>query len=250
MTLDLTGKTALVTGGTRGIGRAIVRALAASGANVAFTYRASSETAEALRAELEGGGTEALALQGDAADGAHAEAAVQAVLDRWGSLDVLVCNAGVTRDTLLLRMTEEDWDAVIDTNLKGVFFFCKAAYRPMMKQRSGSVITISSVVGVRGNAGQASYAASKAGVIGLTQTLARELAGRGVRANVVAPGYIATDMTDDLDERAKAHLLSLVPLGYVGKPEDVAAAVVYLASDAASYVTGHVLHVDGGRAME
>jgi 3-oxoacyl-[acyl-carrier protein] reductase len=249
MTLDLTGKVALVTGGTRGIGRAVVQALAAAGARVAFTYRQSAETAEALRAELEAGGTEALAIQGDAADAAHAEAAVAQVLERWGALDVLVNNAGITRDTLMLRMSEADWDAVLDTNLKGAFLFCKAAYRPMMKQRGGSIINLASVVGVTGNAGQANYAASKAGLIGLTKSLARELAGRGVRANAVAPGYIATDMTAAVNEKAQEAMQGSIPLGRVGRPEDVAAAVVYLASDAAAYVTGHTLHIDGGLAM-
>ncbi|HYE94724.1 MAG TPA: 3-oxoacyl-[acyl-carrier-protein] reductase [Rubricoccaceae bacterium] len=249
MTLDLSGKNALVTGGTRGIGRAIVEALAGAGANVAFTYRSSSETADALKADLEGKGRQALAIQGDAADPAHAEAAVQAVLDAWGTLDALVLNAGITRDTLMIRMTEEDWDAVLDTNLKGAFHFCKAAYRPMMKQRGGSIVTIASVVGVMGNAGQANYAASKAGLIGFTKSLARELAGRGVRANVVAPGYIATDMTAAMGDKAQEAMQGQIPLGRVGAPEDVAAAVCFLASDAAAYVTGHVLHVDGGLAM-
>ena len=249
MTLDLSGKNALVTGGTRGIGRGIVEAFAGAGANVAFTYRSSAETAEALKADLEGHGVQALALQGDAADLAHAEEAVQAVLEAWGTLDVLVNNAGVTRDGLLLRMSEEDWDTVIDTNLKGVFGFCKAAYRPLMKQRSGSVINVSSIVGIEGNAGQANYAASKAGVIGFTKSLTKELAGRNVRANVIAPGFIETDMTEDLSEKARETQLGLIPLGHTGRVEDVAAAAVFLASDAAAYITGQVIHVDGGRSM-
>lgn len=249
MTLDLSGKTALVTGGTRGIGRAIVDALANAGAHVAFTYRSSSETAEAVRAELTGRGVEALAIQGDAADPEHANDAIQQVMDTWGSLDTLVLNAGITKDGLMIRMSEEDWDAVLDTNLKGAFHFCKAAYRPMMKQRSGSIITIASVVGVMGNAGQANYAASKAGLIGFTKSLARELAGRGVRANVVAPGYIATDMTAAMGDAAQDAMKGQIPLGRVGNPEDVAAAVAFLASDVSTYITGHVLHVDGGLAM-
>jgi len=249
MTLDLSGKNALVTGGTRGIGRAIVEALARAGANVAFTYRSSAETAEALKADLEAGGATVLALQSDAADFDAAQAAVQAVLDAWGSLDVLVNNAGVTRDNLLIRMGEDDFDAVIGTNLKSVFNLCKAAYRPMMKQRGGAVINISSVVGVMGNAGQANYAASKAGIIGFTKSLARELGGRGVRANVVAPGYVATDMTDAMPEAAREAMTGSIPLGRTATPEDVANAVLFLASDAGSYVTGHVLHVDGGLAM-
>ena len=248
-TLDLTGTTALVTGGTRGIGRAVVLALAQAGASVAFTYRASAEAADALVAELEAGGTEALAIQAEASDAAQAEAAVAAVVDTWGRIDALVVNAGITRDGLMIRMTEADWQAVIDTNLTGAFLVCKAAYRPMMKQRSGSIVTLSSVVGVTGNAGQANYAASKAGLIGFTKSLAKELAGRGVRANVVAPGYIATDMTAAVSEKAMEGIEAQIPLGKAGQPEDIANAVVWLCSPAAAYVTGHVLHVDGGMAM-
>ena len=248
-TLDLSGTTALVTGGTRGIGRAVVLALAAAGAKVAFTYRASSEAADALVAELESNGTEAFGIQAEAADPAAAEAAVAAVVERWGRIDALVVNAGITRDGLMIRMTAADWQAVIDTNLTGAFHICKAAYRPMMKQRSGSIVTLSSVVGVTGNAGQANYAASKAGLIGFTKSLAKELAGRGVRANVVAPGYIATDMTAAVSEKAMEGIAAQIPLGKAGTPEDIAGAVVWLCSPAAAYVTGHVLHVDGGMAM-
>ena len=248
-TLDLSGTTALVTGGTRGIGRAVVLALAVAGAKVAFTYRASSEAADALVAELESNGTEAFGIQAEAADPAAAEAAVAAVVERWGRIDALVVNAGITRDGLMIRMTAADWQAVIDTNLTGAFHICKAAYRPMMKQRSGSIVTLSSVVGVTGNAGQANYAASKAGLIGLTKSIARELAGRGVRANVVAPGYIATDMTAAVSEKAMEGIAAQIPLGKAGTPEDIAGAVVWLCSPAAAYVTGHVLHVDGGMAM-
>ena len=249
MKLDLSGKTALVTGGTRGIGRAIVEAFADAGAKVAFTYRSSSDTADALEAELEGRGVEALAIQSDAADFDAAQETVQAVIDAWGSLDVLVNNAGVTRDNLLIRMNEDDWDAVIGTNLKSVFNTCKAAYRPMMKQRAGRIINVSSVVGVMGNAGQANYAASKAGIIGFTKSLARELGARGVTANVVAPGYVDTDMTDALSDAAKEAMTNGIPLKRTATPEDIAHAVLFLASDAASYITGHTLHVDGGLAM-
>ena len=249
MTHDFSGKSVLVTGGTRGIGRALVEAFAEAGARVAFTYRSSAEEAEALKAELEEGGTEALALQSDAADHVAAGEAVQQVLDTFGSLDVLVNNAGITRDGLMLRMSEDDWDVVMATNLKGAFNFCKAAYRPMMKQRGGAIVNISSVVGVTGNPGQANYAASKAGLIGFSKSLAKELGKRGVRVNVVAPGFVETDMTAELNEKAQEAMLGAVPLNRPAKPEDIAHAVLYLASDAASYVTGHVLHVDGGLAM-
>ena len=247
MTLDLSGKAILVTGGTRGIGRAIVEAAANAGASVAFTYRSSTETADQL-VEALGGDEKALAIQADAASGEDAQKAVEAVVAKWGSIDGLVVNAGITRDGLMIRMDAQAWQDVIDTNLTGAFHVTKAAYRPMMKQRTGSIVTISSVVGVMGNAGQANYAASKAGLIGFTKSLARELSGRGVRANVVAPGYIETDMTADLGPAAEA-LMGQIPLGRLGQPDDIAAAVLFLLSDAASYVTGHVLHVDGGMAM-
>ncbi|MEM8599910.1 MAG: 3-oxoacyl-[acyl-carrier-protein] reductase [Bacteroidota bacterium] len=246
---SLAGKTALVTGGTRGIGRAIVEAFAEAGAKVAFTYRSSTATAEALKADLEARGVEALAFQGDAAEMSAAEEAVKGVLDAWGQLDVLVNNAGITRDTLLIRMKEDDWDAVIETNLKSVFNFSKAVYRPMMKQRGGTILNVSSVVGVMGNPGQANYAASKAGIIGFTKSLAKELGARGVTANVIAPGYIQTDMTAELGDTARDALMANLPLKRLGDPADIAAAAVFLASDAARYITGHVLHVDGGLAM-
>ena len=216
---------------------------------MAFTYRASQEAADALVAELEAGGTEAFGIQAEASDAAQAEAAVNAVVERWGRIDALVVNAGITRDGLMIRMSADDWQAVIDTNLTGAFHVCKAAYRPMMKQRGGAIVTLASVVGVTGNAGQANYAASKAGLIGFTKSLAKELAGRGVRANVVAPGYIATDMTAAVSEKAMEGIQAQIPLGKAGAPEDVANAVVWLCSPAAAYVTGHVLHVDGGMAM-
>lgn len=248
MDLNLTGKNALVTGGTRGIGRAIVEALARSGANVAFTYRSSTDEAESLRQDIESLGVSALPMQSDAGDFDAAESTVQEVVNTWGSLDVLVNNAGITRDGLLLRTREEDWDAVIGTNLKSVFNFCKAAYRPMMKQRSGKIVNMSSVVGVVGNPGQTNYAASKAGIIGFSKSLAKELGSRGITVNVVAPGYVDTDMTRSMPDAAKEAMLSDVPLGRPATPEDIAASVVFLASSAADYVTGHVLHVDGGLA--
>lgn len=246
---DFRGSTALVTGGTRGIGRAIVKAFAEAGANVAFTYRSSVDAASALVADLEEQGTEALALQGDVADLDTAQTHVDAVLERWDALDVLVNNAGITRDGLMLRMKEEDWDAVLDTNLKGVFNFSKAAYRPMVRQRSGSIVNISSVVGTIGNAGQTNYAASKAGIIGFSKSLAKELGSRNVTVNVVAPGYVKTDMTDELDEETREAILDAVPLDRLAEPAEIADAVLFLASPAAAYVTGHVLHVNGGLSM-
>ncbi len=249
MHLDLRGKKALVTGGTRGIGRAIVEHLAGAGAQVAFTFRSSREEAEAFKADLESKGTDVLVFQGDAADATHAGETVEAVLKTWETLDILVNNAGVTRDNLMIRMTEDDWDAVIGTNLKSVFNFCKAAYRPMMKQRSGAIINLSSVVGVMGNAGQTNYAASKAGIIGFSKSLAKELGSRNVTVNVVAPGFVATDMTAKLGDAAREAMLGSVPLARAATPDDVAKAVTFLASPAAAYITGHVLHVDGGLAM-
>jgi 3-oxoacyl-[acyl-carrier protein] reductase len=249
MTLDFTDRAVLITGGTRGIGRALVEAFADAGARVAFTYRSSSDAADALVADLEAKGTEAMALQGDVAEMQAAEEAVEAVTDAYGALDVLVCNAGITRDGLVLRMSETDWDAVLDTNLKGAFTFAKAAYRPMMRQRGGRIVAVSSVVGVTGNPGQTNYAASKAGLIGFAKSLAKELGGRNVTVNVVAPGYVETDMTDALPDAARDTMLNLTPLKRLGTPDDIAGAVLFLASDAARFITGHVLHVDGGLAM-
>jgi len=249
MQLDLSAKNVLVTGGTRGIGRAIVETVADAGARVAFTYRSSADTADDIVQALEADGVEAMALQGDAGDTDVAQAHVDAVLEAWDTLDVLVNNAGITRDGLMLRMKEEDWDAVMEANLKGVFNYAKAAYRPFMRQRSGTVVNISSVVGVMGNPGQTNYAASKAGIIGFSKSLAKELASRNVTVNVVAPGYVDTEMTEELSDDAREAMLGAVPLGRPASPQDVANAVCYLASDAARYVTGHVLHVDGGLAM-
>ena len=249
MNLSLKDRNALVTGGSRGIGRAIALALAEAGARVAFTYRSSSEEAEQVRQGLLGVSDGALAIQSDAADPAAAQQAVDAAVAAWGSLDILVNNAGITRDNLMLRMSEEDWDAVIDTNLKSVFNFCKAAYRPMMRQRAGRIINVSSVVGVSGNPGQVNYAASKAGIIGLTKSLARELGSRSITVNAVAPGYVDTDMTTRLTDAAREAILAAIPLGRTARSEEIASAVVFLASDQAAYVTGHVLHVDGGMAM-
>ncbi|MBM3278172.1 MAG: 3-oxoacyl-[acyl-carrier-protein] reductase [Candidatus Handelsmanbacteria bacterium] len=245
----LTGKSALVTGGSRGIGRAIALRLAAEGADVAICAR-QLEAAQAVAAELEALGVKALARPADVAQAAQAGPLIQAVLAEWGKLDILVNNAGITRDNLLLRMSEEEWDAVLDTNLKGAFNCSKAAARAMIQARSGRIINISSVVGLLGNAGQANYAASKAGLCGFTKSLARELASRNITANVVAPGLVPeTGMTGGLDEKAVEKLLSQVPLGRPGLPEDVAHSVAFLASDQAAYITGQVLCVDGGMVM-
>ncbi len=249
MQIDFSDTNVLITGGTRGIGRALVEAFAEAGARVAFTSRPSTDAAEAMLDDLEARGTEALAFQGDAAAMASAEEAVGGVVEAWGSLNVLVNNAGITRDGLLLRTSEADWDAVLDTNLKSVFNFSKAAYRPMMRQRGGAIVSLSSVVGVMGNPGQTNYAASKAGIIGFSKSMAKELARRGVTVNVVAPGFVRTEMTGAMSDTAREAMEGAVPLGRPAETEDVAAAVLFLASPAARYITGHVLHVDGGLAM-
>jgi len=249
MSMKFTDKNVLVTGGTRGIGKAIVEQFAAAGANVAFTYRSSSDEANALVKQLESDGRKAKAFQADAADYAAAEAAVGEIVSEWGSIDIIVNNAGITRDNLMLRMSEDDFDAVVGTNLKSVFNYSKAAYRPMMRQRKGRIVNLSSVVGVMGNAGQTNYAASKAGIIGFSKSLAKELGARGVTVNVVAPGYVETDMTSTLSDAAREAMLGSVPAGRPASPDDIASAVLFLASDEASYITGHVLHVDGGLAM-
>ena len=249
MQADFRDSVVLVTGGTRGIGRALVKTFADAGADVAFTFRSSTDAAASLVDALEKQGTEALSLQGDVADLDAAQAHVDAVTERFGSLDVLVNNAGITRDGLLLRMGEEDWDDVIDTNLKGAFNFCKAAYMPMMRQQSGSIVNISSVVGTTGNAGQTNYAASKAGLVGFSKSLAQELGGRNVTVNVVAPGYVQTDMTDELDAETRESILDAVPLDRLAEPDEIADAVLFLASPAANYITGHVLHINGGLSM-
>ena len=247
--MSFANKNVLVTGGTRGIGRSIVEAFAAQGANVAFTYRSSVAEADALTAELDAIGVKAMGIQADAADFEGAEAAVSSIITAWGSIDILVNNAGVTRDGLMIRMSEADWDAVVGTNLKSVFNYSKAVYRPMMKQRSGRIINMSSIVGVTGNAGQTNYSASKAGIIGFSKSLAKELGRRGVTVNIVAPGYVETDMTAKLSDAAREAMLGAVPVGRPASPSDISAAVIFLASEGASYITGHVLHVDGGLAM-
>jgi 3-oxoacyl-[acyl-carrier protein] reductase len=237
---SLEGKTALVTGASRGIGRAIAVELAGAGATVVLGYRSGREEAEAAAAELG-----ARAVQ---ADVSNAEGAARLV-EEAGDLDILVNNAGLTRDGLLARMPDEDWRTVLDTNLSSVFYTCRAVCRPMMRKRAGSIVNVSSIVGVRGNPGQTNYAASKAGIIGFTKSLARELGGRGVRANVVAPGYVTSRLTDVLPDEVTAAMLRNTPLGRFGDPEDIAGAVRFLCSDAAAFITGEVLHVDGGLGM-
>ena len=245
----LDGKCALVTGASRGIGRAVSLKLASEGAKVALNFAGNEAAANEVRQEIEAMGGQAILVKADVADEAAVQDMVQKTADAFGRIDILVNNAGITRDGLLARMKEEDWDAVLSTNLKGVFLTTKAVAKLMMKQRAGRIVNMASVVGVSGNAGQANYSAAKAGVIGFTKTIARELASRGVTANAVAPGYIATDMTSVLSDKAKEAALTGIPLGRMGTPEDVAAAVLFLVSDQSSYITGQVLHVDGGMVM-
>lgn len=246
---ELTGKTAVVTGGSRGIGRAICLKLAGQGANIVLNYAGNAAAAEETRAACEALGVRALAVQGDVADPAACNALIDTAIEAFGQVDILVCNAGITRDNLLMRMSDEEFQKVIDTNLKGTFHCMRAVIRPMMKKRRGRIISISSVVGLMGNAGQINYAASKAGVIGMTRSLAREVASRGITVNAVAPGFIRTDMTDVLSDAVKEGILRSIPLGKLGEAEDVANTVLFLASDEAAYITGQVLSVDGGMAM-
>lgn len=241
----LEGKVALVTGASRGIGRAIAMELAKQGAKVAFTYLSSVEKGQALEAELTALGTQAKGYRSDASKYDEAEKLVADVLADLGGLDVVVNNAGITQDGLLMRMTEEQWDKVIEVNLKSVFNLTKAATKPMMKARSGSIINLSSVVGVRGNAGQSNYAASKAGIIGFSKSVAIELGSRNIRCNVIAPGFIETEMTGHLDEKVVAEWAAAIPMKRAGKAEEIASVVTFLASDMSSYISGQVLEVNG-----
>jgi 3-oxoacyl-[acyl-carrier protein] reductase len=245
----LGNKVALVTGASRGIGRAVAVALAKAGAKVVVNYAGNAAAAQETINEIEAFGGEAIAVQADVAQAESVDALLKQTLETYGRVDILVNNAGITRDNLLLRMKEDDWDAVMNTNLKGVFHCTKQVSRVMIKQKSGKIINMTSVVGVMGNAGQSNYAAAKAGVIGFTKSMAKELASRGITVNAVAPGFIATDMTAVLSDQVKTEMASSIPLTRMGQPEEVAAAVLFLASGSADYITGQTLHVDGGMVM-
>ncbi|WP_310833060.1 3-oxoacyl-[acyl-carrier-protein] reductase [Paenibacillus pedocola] len=245
----LRGQTALVTGGSRGIGRSIALALAEHGVKVAVNYSGSEAAAQETVSRIAELGSEGIALQGNVGNSEQAENLVKEVINTWGKIDILVNNAGITRDNLIMRMKEEEFDQVIETNLKGVFNCLKAATRPMMKQRYGRIINISSVVGVTGNPGQINYTAAKAGVIGMTKSAARELSSRGITVNCIAPGFIDTDMTRELSDEVRSELIKGIPLAKLGRVEDIANAAVFLASEGAAYMTGQTLHVDGGMYM-
>lgn len=245
----LEGKIAVVTGGSRGIGREIALTLAGYGATVVVNYNGSKEKAQEVVDAIKNQGKEAIAIKASVSDNTEVESMIKEVMDQFGRIDILVNNAGITKDNLMMKMTEEDFDAVIDTNLKGTFYCMKQVYRIMLKQRYGRIVNMSSVTGVIGNAGQVNYAASKAGVIGMTKSLARELGSRGITVNAVAPGFIETEMTDVLSDKVKEEIANQIPLKRMGAVKDVAETVAFLASDKASYITGQVLHVDGGMAM-
>jgi 3-oxoacyl-[acyl-carrier protein] reductase len=247
--MTLEGKVALVTGASRGIGREIALELARHGANVAVNYAGSEGKANEVVDEIKAMGKEAFAIKCDVSNSEEVAEMVKETVDRFGKLDILVNNAGITKDNLLMRMKEEEWDDVININLKGVFLCTKAVTRQMMKQRVGRIINITSVVGVSGNPGQANYVAAKSGVIGLTKTTAKELASRNITVNAIAPGFITTDMTDKLSEDVKGEMLKQIPLARLGEPKDIAKMTAFLASDDASYITGQTLHINGGMVM-
>jgi len=249
MQLDLTQRVALITGGGRGIGRAIATTLAAAGATVVITYHTNADAATETVAAITDGGGSAQAVQADVRKQADVERLVSEAQSTHGRIDILVNNAGITRDGLLLRMKEDDFDSVIETNLRGVYLCTRAVLRPMLRQRSGRIINISSVVGLAGNIGQANYAAAKAGLLGFTRSVAREIANRNITVNAIAPGFIETDMTHGLDDTTRQALLSSIPLRRLGTPQDVASLACFLASDAAAYITGQTLAVDGGMIM-
>lgn len=249
MQIDLTGKVALVTGASRGIGRAVALELGRSGAQVVVNFRGQQQAADDVVAEIERNGGQAVAIQADISQGADVDRLVKAAIDAYGRIDILVNNAGIARDNLLLRMKDDEWDDVISTNLRGTFLLTKAVLRPMMKARWGRIITISSVIGLMGNAGQANYAAAKAGLIGFSKSVAREMASRNITANIIAPGFIETDITSNLSDDIKTTAVNAIPAGRFGQPDDVAGAVVFLASDIAAYITGQTLAVDGGMTM-
>lgn len=247
--MQLKGKNAIVTGGSRGIGRAIALALAKCGANVAVNYTSNQAAAEEVVKEIEALGVGAMAIKADVSKGEEVENLVKEVLNQFGSIDILINNAGITRDNLIIRMTEKDFEEVIDTNLKGAFNCTKWVSKVMIKQKSGKIINVSSVVGIIGNAGQSNYAAAKAGLIGFTKSMAKELSKRGITVNAVAPGYIETEMTASLPEKAKEEFINNIPLGRTGKPQDVANTILFLASEYSDYITGQVIHIDGGMVM-
>jgi len=247
--MSLAGKVAVVTGGSRGIGRAICLQLAEKGAKVVINYVSRSDAAEETRAQVEAIGGECLLVKFNVADTSEVQEAFKEIIAECGRIDILVCNAGITRDSLLIKMKEDAWDEVMAVNLKGAFNCIKEGCRPMMKKRWGRIIIVTSVVGFAGNAGQVNYSAAKAGLMGLARSSARELASRGITVNCVAPGFIDTDMTSDLPETVKEKMLAEIPLGVFGQPDDIAGAVTYLASDAARYVTGQAIHVNGGMLM-
>jgi 3-oxoacyl-[acyl-carrier protein] reductase len=247
--MSLEGKVAIITGASRGIGRAVAVKLSGLGAAVVINYRGNTASAEEVAAAVEANGGRAVVVRADVSQGTEVETLLSQTINAFGRIDILVNNAGITRDNLLLRMGEQEWDEVLDTNLRGAFLCTKAVLRPMVRQRSGRIVFVSSVVGLTGNAGQANYAAAKAGLISFAKSVAREVGSRGITANIVAPGFIDTEMTTSLPEEIKKRTLDQIPLGRFGSPEDVAEAVAFLTSDGAAYISGHVLSVNGGMVM-